>query len=99
MTCKDCIHHDLCFDNGTLFLRYAKAMDIENAETKCPFKNFKNKADFVEVVRCKDCKFYENVEYYPEGTKDICRLFKRQLQPTDFCSYGERKDNGSSSNL
>lgn len=47
--------------------------------------------DAVEVVRCKDCKFYEaGVEYYGGGTKDICRLFKRQMQNDDFCSYGER---------
>ena len=52
-------------------------------------------ADVVEVVRCKDCECYEmDVEYYGGGHKDICRLFKRQTQHNDFCSYGERKDNG-----
>lgn len=46
----------------------------------------------VEVVRCKDCKFYEaGVEYYGGGTKDICRLFKRQMQNDAFCSCGERR--------
>lgn len=50
-------------------------------------------ADVVEVVRCKECRFYEtNVEYYGGGTKDVCRLLKRQMQEDDFCSYGERKD-------
>lgn len=49
MTCKDCIHHDLCFDNGTLFLNYAKGKVKENAEIYCPFKHFKNKADYEEV--------------------------------------------------
>lgn len=44
------------------------------------------------VVRCKECKFYEEVEYYPDGTKKICRLLKRQFHPDDFCSYGERKE-------
>lgn len=47
----------------------------------------------VEVVRCQDCRFYEaGVEYYGGGTKDICRLFKRQMQPDAFCSVGERRD-------
>ena len=47
--------------------------------------------DAVEVVRCKVCKFYEtNVEYYGGGTKDVCRLLRRQMQYDDFCSYGER---------
>lgn len=48
--------------------------------------------DAVEVVRCKDCKFYETgVEYYGGGTKDVCRLLKRQMLDDDFCSYGERR--------
>lgn len=47
--------------------------------------------DAVEVVRCKDCKYYEHPEYYDGGTKDVCRTFKRQMQEADFCSYGERK--------
>ena len=51
-------------------------------------------ADAVPVVRCKDCRFYElGVEYYPDGTKDICRLLKRQMLEDGFCSCGERKDN------
>ena len=52
-------------------------------------------ADVVEVVRCQDCKFYEEVEYYhptEEAFKNICRLFKRQMQSDDFCSYGARMD-------
>ena len=46
--------------------------------------------DVVEVVRCKDCKFYEVAEY-DGGTKDVCRLLKRQMHEDDFCSYGKRK--------
>lgn len=49
--------------------------------------------DAVPVVRCKDCRFYEpGVEYYGGGTKDVCRLLKRQMVDDDFCSYGERRD-------
>ncbi len=52
-------------------------------------------ADVVEVVRCEKCRFYEIAEYYhPDciGTKQVCRLLKRQMQEDDYCSYGERKD-------
>jgi hypothetical protein len=50
MICEDCVHHDLCFDNGTLFINFTTTgRKAENVETNCPFKNFKNKADFVEV--------------------------------------------------
>ena len=54
--------------------------------------------DAVEVVRCKECKHYDNSEgicwchlnskFYPGG-------FDWHSFPEDgFCSYGERKDNG-----
>ena len=80
-TCKDCIHKELCNTHGY----------IDADECGC----FKNKADFVEVVRCKDCQW---------ATKRINdnELFKYQCRNTiacgkprrevDFCSYGERKE-------
>ena len=48
--------------------------------------------DAVEVVRCKDCKRYE------ENTEARTRFCRRELnymyaEPNGFCSYGERKDN------
>lgn len=91
MMCKDCIHHDLCFDNGTLFLRYVKGIDSENVEIKCPFKSFKNKADFVEVVRCRDC---EHAKYNNRCDALFCKLKKEatMVKAMDFCSYGERSD-------
>lgn len=51
----------------------------------------------VDVVRCKDCRYYEvGVKYYGGGTKDICRLFKRQELEDSFCAHGERSvDNAS----
>lgn len=53
-------------------------------------------ADVQEVVRCKDCVLYEEIEYYhpidKNATKKICRLIKRQMHDNDYCSYGERKE-------
>lgn len=53
-------------------------------------------ADVDEVVRCKDCKFFEDAHYENESElpkiKTVCRLFKRKLFAEDFCSYGERKE-------
>lgn len=50
-------------------------------------------ADVVEVVRCKDCKYGDT------GTDEIGRQFYKCIgihyggvSPTDYCSYGERKD-------
>lgn len=51
-------------------------------------------ADIVEVVRCKDCKYYGGITF-----GNICRRWsvihsgvKNCTKPDDFCSYGERKD-------
>ncbi len=46
--------------------------------------------DFVPVVRCRDCEFYETA-YYDQETKQVCRLLSRRFQPDDFCSYGKHK--------
>ena len=58
--------------------------------------NVATAVDFVEVVRCKDCKFYEEVEYFScdseNPTKNVCRLLTRQMQSDDFCSYGKRRE-------
>lgn len=46
--------------------------------------------DAVEVVRCKDCEFYE--PFTPSIGRcheDIVTLVKN---PTDYCSFGERKE-------
>lgn len=44
--------------------------------------------DCEKVTRCKDCWAYETAEY-DGGEKRVCRLYKRQMQENDFCSYGE----------
>ena len=45
-------------------------------------------ADVVEVVRCKDCKYYE-----PNG---VCANINfLSVNPNDFCSYAERTEAGA----
>lgn len=47
-----------------------------------------SKGDLVPVVRCKDCKYYE--EY--EAGKYWCWVgILGGAKPTDFCSYGKRR--------
>lgn len=50
--------------------------------------------DAVEVVRCKDCKYYDE---YKEcsgipiyGNSGGCGFLS--TEPDDYCSYGERKE-------
>ena len=47
--------------------------------------------DAVEVVRCKDCKYWQdNNDGYPH---EECRWGNGETpDPDDFCSYGERKE-------
>lgn len=82
MTCKDCIHYGICTFNLT-----------GKEWSKC--FHFKNKADVVEVVRCKDCKHCEL--RYPAkaiGEEAIegyyCYPNQRYVKSTDFCNYGEK---------
>ena len=46
-----------------------------------------------EVVRCRDCKHYENNNVYGS----LCFRFTRVLPDVEgFCAWGERADNGNS---
>jgi hypothetical protein len=88
MTCKDCIYYDKCKE---VFLT-----DKICWADGC--KDFKNKADYVEVVRCKDCKCYLAVTYngnpmhygYCKNKHDDI-LGNRHRYEGDYCSYGESK--------
>ena len=48
-------------------------------------------ADVAPVVRCKDCKYWQdNNDGYPH---EECRWGNGETpEPDDFCSYGERKE-------
>lgn len=86
MTCRDCFGFSDCLDyESTPY--YGLDCACNNVEELC--ENFKNKADFVEVVRCKDCKYYVS-NYCTRDIKGRTNMF--YMQPTDFCSYGERRD-------
>lgn len=69
-TCKDCMNYGGCTSE------WHKLSKVDIEHLCC---NFKNKTDFVEVVRCKDCwKRYKH-------------CFDKTLEDNDYCSYGERK--------
>lgn len=53
--------------------------------------------DVVEVVRCKDCDSYVELAWWfdDEGKKKECHCCVAHsipVQPNDYCSYGERKE-------
>ena len=51
-------------------------------------------SDAVSVVRCNDCKYWQdNNDGYPH---EECRWGHGETpDANDFCSYGERKNNGN----
>lgn len=88
MTCNDCICFERCVVLGVV-------LDIKhNKEADKNCRHFKNKADFVEVVRCSRCNYceivtdqFDNDWYFCKKTKD-----NAEVKPDGFCSYGERSD-------
>lgn len=90
MTCNDCIYYEVC----------PLGLAIKGSTGTC--LKFKNKADFVEVIRCKDCKHYKSYGRTSllVDSKNIkagwCQRRMRydeehRMLPDDFCSYGERR--------
>lgn len=52
-------------------------------------------ADAVEVIRCKDCKFYIDNNCYMSNLKENGSYLGKihWVSENDYCSYGERKEN------
>lgn len=107
-TCKDCLHYEVCggFTPTDLdadvfdYCRKGNTDEIPDIDERCG--KFKPKADYVAVVRCKDCKYWERLYYRPfvEPRDDgRCRALwqfhgaERYTTLEDhFCSYGERNE-------
>ncbi len=88
--CEKCLYYEKCKaemdeapDDIFTFFPYNE---------DCP--HFKNKADFVEVVRCKDCKFCERYSIYDDDYYCMAEHTQSLFSPnkTDYCSYGEKKE-------
>ena len=103
MTCKDCVHYDVC--------QYHIDEETDMTITECG--RFINKADFVEVVRCKDCMHSREFDKHceinrfahrhcamdrGEEIKNVWHKYKKYYKDYSvvdydgFCSYGERKE-------
>ena len=84
MTCKDCVHYEAC-KNTTKVV----GLDIDTFTHIGECVDFKDKNRFVEVVRCKDCKYGQVT---PLKNVIICKKIQSYRIPNDFCSYGKRKE-------
>lgn len=48
-------------------------------------------ADVVEVVRCEDCVYWEQAT---DNSGNCNRAFEITAYGSDYCSYGERREDG-----
>ena len=82
MTCKDCFYYeDMCKEHLTECAEHGEAERILN-----PCSKFKNKADFVEVVRCAECLHYDFQHHQCDNPLGLWSTYMDK-----FCCYGERK--------
>lgn len=85
-TCNDCLSLSVCYKHE----HYGK-------ETEEPCEDFKDKSRYVEVVRCKDCEYWQ--EKNSKGTQGVCLCGEKDMNyggefypfANDFCSEGLAK--------
>ena len=79
--CKNCIHFGIC----------KKGFPWSDGKGGGWCEDFKDKANFIEVVKCKDCKHCVVREYDIIDELE-CDFFDVFTDPLDYCSRGERKE-------
>ncbi len=82
MVCKDCLYYEVC----------PLGLAVDGQTGTC--LKFKNSADFVEVVRCKDCRFkLLTVDGYYNPSNISCEIHENDgYKETDYCNYGKRRN-------
>lgn len=95
MTCRDCIHYDVC----EITITDESFTDDAPQELRDMFspkgcETFRNKADYAEVVRCEKCKYRTTHTCAITGIKTLfCEYGEKPfaVEPTHYCGYGETK--------
>lgn len=96
-TCKDCFHYEACsgftptdLDQDVFdYCRKGIADEIPDIEERC--NEFMDKANVVEVVRCKDCVHWENGYGFCKKAGVDCYGGSR-FGANSFCSDGKRRE-------
>ena len=86
--CKNCISENVC-----KYKDENVSLGTTVKETIHDCKDFKNKADFVGVVRCKKCKHRYTYDEFDRDTQEMykcnsCDILHKDLGDNGFCSYG-----------
>ena len=102
MTCKDCLHYEMCIDTCADENWNDEApKEIKEMFSPKGCEHFKNNADFVEVVHCAKCKNWVKTGYdtllevdfgfcYNTDFPFVCES-RPIINGSSFCSYGEKK--------
>ena len=80
--CKECQWHLDFYIEDEQVGGLCTITEKDDRENTCPLIE-------IDLVRCKDCKWFIN-----EGSVTICDTHETYIEPTDFCSYGERRADG-----
>lgn len=84
--CRNCFHSYVCE-------QFNEHRDSDWDNKKCHFFNdhFVDTENVVEVVRCKDCIYWDKRTVNNKGFI-ICAASGMEIHTEDFCSYGERRE-------
>ena len=66
------------------------SLDLQQTCNKLATERAYKSLDIVEVVRCKDCIHYES----DGGAMMVCNVTDMVCDNDDYCSYGERREDG-----
>lgn len=67
--------------------KMSKYYHLPNGDIAVPIIDIEHAppVDAVPVIRCRDCNEYQQNFHW-------CKLHDGEMQPTDYCSYGERRE-------
>lgn len=77
-TCKGCLYNEMC--------------DLSYDGEICG--HFKSNADVVEVVRCKDCSYWQRNTGIADSPNGQCFYHDICTNGFGFCNYGAKMDGG-----
>ena len=76
-------------DRGALLKELERFPHLKTAESVV---RSMPKADVVDVVRCKDCVYWDGMGYKGLCEAPMNGLVREYTDDDSFCSYGERKE-------
>ena len=94
-TCKECLHYEVCGEylpsdhdeDIWHYCREGRSDEIPDIDERC--SGFKDKTQFVKVVRCKYC--LHKRKYHIKPPLCYCCYHGVRRMEDDFCSYGKRR--------